>query len=189
MAKLILIRHGELPESCSGRYIGVTDPPLSPEGAAQCRALRNAPELQPHGPVYVSPRRRAQESAEWIFGKGTAFQVDERLREIDFGAWEMLNFEEIRKCADPALLKIWAENPEKMAFPQGESIADTTARVRSFLAELLPQKHPAPPVLVTHSGFLTNLLCYFTRIPLNRQQEVRMPRGTLKVVEVPAWVN
>ncbi len=38
--KILLIRHGEVGDAYRGRFIGITDPPLSESGRAGCLALR-----------------------------------------------------------------------------------------------------------------------------------------------------
>jgi probable phosphoglycerate mutase len=54
-ARLLLIRHGESEHNASGRLVGWTDSPLSPEGVRQ--AARLAGELARTEPVQALVRR------------------------------------------------------------------------------------------------------------------------------------
>ena len=58
--RLYLVRHAE--PTLAGRFIGRTDPPLSEAGRAQAASL--ATLRVDH--VFVSPLRRAQETAEFV---------------------------------------------------------------------------------------------------------------------------
>lgn len=182
MKKILLIRHGEVEEKFQGRFIGKTDAPLSESGRAECRTLRarvaaHAPEL-----FFHSPLRRAVETLELVRSPGVRSVVDPRLREIDFGRWEGLLFDEIARVATPEELRIWAEDPAGMVFPEGESFAAFAARVDAFTRELaeIPVECAA---VVTHGGVLMRMIAGWKGLPTQRQHEVLPPRGSLCVFE------
>ena len=82
--------------------------------------------------------------------------VDERLREIDFGRWEMKSFAEIA-ATDQDLLPGWAEYTN-FAFPGGEKVAAFCGRVAGVLADLRASAHQEIAV-VTHGGVIRTLIC------------------------------
>jgi broad specificity phosphatase PhoE len=88
MAEVVLIRHAE--PSLRGVFLGSTDLGLSEFGLSQARAL----ELDFDWPVYVSPMRRAIETAEAM---GLKYGVVDGFREIDYGPWEGLSWAEIEE--------------------------------------------------------------------------------------------
>jgi broad specificity phosphatase PhoE len=125
--EVVLVRHGETPWSEEGRFAGRTDLPLTPNGEAL--ALELGPRLVHYGfdRVMTSPLFRAKRTAE-LFNLGPV-DIDDRLVERDYGAYEGLTTAEIR-AKDP----VW--NVWKDAVPNGEDIEDMTARVDSFIGDL-----------------------------------------------------
>ncbi len=127
---IVLVRHGESDLNAAGRFVGRSDPPLNARGERQARDLaaevvRFAPEV-----VVASPLRRAHQTAE--LGAATSrpaggVEVDARLREVDFGAWEGLTFEEARE-RDSARFAAF-ESGRIDGFPGGESVQDVAGRM------------------------------------------------------------
>ena len=120
LKQLILIRHGELPPEYAGRFVGSTDAPLGEKGMEDCRALAGIWKEMNSEVTFVSPKLRARQTAELVCGDGE-IQLDDRLREVDFGRWETLNFEEIAG-RDPEYSKYWYDHPQEIHFPEGESV-------------------------------------------------------------------
>lgn len=169
---LYLIRHGELPESFRGRYVGTTDAPLDRAVLPQLAAsLADAPCRT----VVSSPLRRAVATAQLL---GRHLEIDSRLGEIDFGDWENLTYREIELRADRAQLALWAAEPEKMIFPGGEAVAAFFQRVDAVFAALTSRPEPAVAV-VTHGGVLMRMLALLAGLPPARQFEVLPPRGSV----------
>ncbi len=83
-----MIRHGE--PTLSGVFLGSLDPGLSETGWKQARAI----QLDSAWPVYASPLRRAQETAS-VFR--TPVTLIEEFREISYGPWEGLRWDEIEQ--------------------------------------------------------------------------------------------
>src|SRR5690242_21885704 len=86
MGDLLLVRHGETEWSMSGRHTGSTDVPLTDNGREQARRLRPLIARHHIAAAFVSPMRRARETAE-LAGIGHA-HVDADLSEWDYGGYE-----------------------------------------------------------------------------------------------------
>jgi broad specificity phosphatase PhoE len=148
--RLYLVRHAE--PTLAGRFIGRTDPPLSDAGRAQ--ALTLAGLLVDH--VYVSPLRRAQETAACIAGERTTL---EDLAELHFGDWEGLTWEEITtRDPDIAERKIadWFCEPA----PNGEGLEELLHRIRRALHQINSSPH-GTVAIVAHAvvnGAIRSLL-------------------------------
>jgi broad specificity phosphatase PhoE len=129
---LALVRHGETADNRAGRLLGRSDPPLTALGRVQARAVARV--LAAEGPVAIvsSPLLRARETADAIGDAcGVAPTVDERLIEIDYGAWERRPLAEVPR--DAAALT----SDPSVAFPDGESLVDVGTRVAELCEELL----------------------------------------------------
>lgn len=181
LKKLILIRHGELPPMYQGRYVGSSDVRLSAQGICDCRKLAARFAALNPGKIFVSPMRRARESAAAICPERRDLIYDPRIREVDFGDWENLTFDEIQKTAPPELLDLWFRHPEEMRFPNGASVADHFAAVDEFMAEILALPEPAAAV-ITHGGVLMRMISQAMKIPPERQFEVLPPRASMTIL-------
>ena len=87
-----------------------------------------------------SPARRCRMVAQAL----GPHRLDNRLQELDFGAWEGLAWDDVPRAG----LDAWAADPWGFAPPGGESGAGLVARVRSFMAECQGGNH----VIITHGG-------------------------------------
>jgi probable phosphoglycerate mutase len=140
---LAFVRHGETLDNRDGRLLGRSNPPLTPKGRLQARAVATALVADAPITVYTSPLGRAVQTAGFIaHACGAEVVVDERLIEIDYGAWERRPLAEVPRDAasvssDPAA-----------SFPEGESLVDVAHRVVPFCEEMLSRDGLV--VAVTH---------------------------------------
>jgi broad specificity phosphatase PhoE len=106
--------------------------------------------------------RRCKESLE-ILGLNRTWQIDSRLREIDFGNWEGKTFSEVSK-KDPEIVTTWTSQPETFCFPNGESLTDFYFRVREFSQFINMNRH-SRLLIISHGGVIRHLICNFLGLP------------------------
>ena len=94
--ELWLIRHGETEWSLSGAHTSRTDIPLTQRGRERASAIHDYLHGRQFSLVLTSPLQRARETCR-IAGYADAAQVDENLREWDYGEYEGRATAEIRK--------------------------------------------------------------------------------------------
>jgi probable phosphoglycerate mutase len=127
-ARVVVVRHGETEWSASGRHTSRTDLSLTDEGRRRAEGLADALSEWSFAIVLSSPLRRARETCE-IAGFSARAEIDDDLREWDYGEYEGLTTPEIR-----------AENPGWWLWsdgcPGGEQPADVAARADRVLARL-----------------------------------------------------
>lgn len=154
---LHLIRHPKPivePGICYGRL------DISAENVAAV-AERLQTELPPGLPVWSSPLRRCRQLAECLHAQPV---FDERLVEMDFGAWEGRPWAEISR----AELDAWAADVAAYAPPGGESPRALQRRALDFVASLsVPEA-----VIVTHAGVIRTLLAAELGLPPARWTEL-----------------
>jgi len=166
--RLFLIRH-PAPDVASGTCYGRSDLPLAGDPAPVADALRS---LLPAGaPLYSSPLRRCRALAELLH---PAPRFDERLLELDFGAWEMQSWDAI----DRAALDAWAADPLHFTPPGGEAVADLRARVRDFLDELVEDA-----VLVAHAGVMKLCAAELAGVAPDAWFSMRFDYGSVSLIE------
>jgi probable phosphoglycerate mutase len=128
--QLWLVRHAETEWSASGRHTSRTEVALTEAGREAARALARVLAPRRFALVLVSPRARAQETAE-LAGFADP-EVDENLAEWDYGELEGLTTSEIRARGDEwSHWTIWTG-----AVPGGETIAQVAARATAVLARV-----------------------------------------------------
>jgi broad specificity phosphatase PhoE len=92
--QLILVRHGETEWNVAKRLNSRTDIPLSKEGARHVEQLSRSLTSVSINRCYSSPSLRTMQTAKLLTAqRECAIIQDERLREIDFGAFEGLSAE------------------------------------------------------------------------------------------------
>jgi broad specificity phosphatase PhoE len=149
--RLILLRHGEPDESVHGRCYGRLEPGLSRRGREQMLHAWRLLENQSPSAIYSSPSRRAVESTALRSVDTPAVALDVRLREIDFGKFEGLAYDEISTCY-PQQYVDWMTRPTDVVFPDGESLATMSARVREAFEDIRRKHRGETVVTVSHGG-------------------------------------
>lgn len=143
---VILLRHTE-PIGAVGRCYGRTDLPLA-EGF-EAEVARLLAKLPPVLRILSSPLSRCRLLAEAIArARGQSVTIDERLIEMDFGAWENLGWDAIARDQ----IDRWARDFHHAKPHGGESVADLAARTKAALDAAV--QGPVPVLAVTHSGVI-----------------------------------
>jgi len=165
LTRLWLIRHGEPDAEVRGRCYGRLDVGLSAEGRRQLERVAERLAREPLSAIFASPRKRAVESAQILAARHVCgVRTDEDLREIDFGDFEGLTYDEIA-LRHPERFRQWMDRPTEVEFPNGESFPAMRARVRRAVAALR-RRHPSQCVaLVTHGGVIRIALADALSIP------------------------
>lgn len=126
-ARIVIVRHGETEWSASGRHTSRTDLPLTEGGRERARSLRGllggSFEL-----VLTSPLLRARETCE-LAGFGDLAELEEGLREWDYGDYEGLTTPQIRESRPD--WNLWRDG-----CPGGETPAEVEARADRVLERM-----------------------------------------------------
>jgi probable phosphoglycerate mutase len=127
--KLWLIRHGETEWSLSGAHTSRTDIPLTERGILRAAKIHDYLAQRKFSLVLTSPLQRARETCR-IAGYADVAQIDENLREWDYGIFEGRTTADIRK--DRPDWSIW-DSP----VPQGEPVEHVAARAQKVIDRAL----------------------------------------------------
>jgi alpha-ribazole phosphatase len=114
--------------------------------------------------LFSSPLKRCDILAEYI-QKSTnsiSFQKDNRLMEMNFGDWELKNWNEI----PPQELNPWMEDFVNIGVSNGESFVELHQRVGAFFSEIKAKETSNPIIIVAHAGVIRSFLCHQTPLPL-----------------------
>lgn len=162
---LILVRHAHT--EMAGRFCGQIDPPLSQQGIVQLADLGERLKDFSFTQVFSSDLQRARQTAESI-ARPRQLPVETKgaLREIAFGGWEGLNWDEVM-MQDAAFAQRWLDHYPSVPAPGGEDFADFRQRIHDALSEIATQVGEGTVVVVTHAGVIRTFLA-----ELARQQHV-----------------
>jgi alpha-ribazole phosphatase/probable phosphoglycerate mutase len=155
MTEILLIRHPQT--DLAGTFCGHTDPPINTAGGAQLRALLATLEAEPLDAVYTSDLDRAQTLAQAIASRHQVACIPRAaLREIHFGEWEALTWNEIEARGHEEAAA-WLANFPHQAAPNGETFADFQARVLHEFDRILATRLERIAI-VTHAGVMRTIL-------------------------------
>lgn len=177
---LWLIRHGSLPTTLDGRYIGQSAAPLSERGKTEAEAAGRYLSQFQFDAVYAGTLLRVQETVAEAAKHVPAFQnaiKDPRLNEIDFGDWSNMTFQEITEIA-PDKAKEWSMGNDNFTFPGGEHLADFHRRVEHFLAEIAASDAKNIAVF-SHGGVIMTSIAAIIGLPYTQTFSIRVERGAL----------
>ena len=156
--RILLARHGETVFNVEGRWQGQSDSRLTERGLAQARELARALADEPIAAVYSSDLGRAVDTAAAVAKlHHLAVTTDERLREIDTGAWTGKGRTEIT-AEFPGGLEAWATQPTSMRLPHGETLFEAQARALAFFAQHMPAHAAQTVVVISHGAIGQTIL-------------------------------
>ncbi|MBM3635756.1 MAG: histidine phosphatase family protein [Alphaproteobacteria bacterium] len=158
--RILFVRHGETDWNVEGRLQGQQDIPLNALGRIQAedvgRRLAKLIDNTAHSKWLVSPLGRTRETAEiarHALGLDPkAYQTEDQLKEITFGAWEGFTWAELRK-SEPLAEAERMKNKWGYVPPQGESYEMLTHRIGLWLETVKSEI-----VAVSHGGVARALM-------------------------------
>jgi broad specificity phosphatase PhoE len=188
--RLLLARHGESVWNAERRFQGRTDIALSARGRAQAEALGRALRGYRLAAAYVSPFRRARETAELaLAGTRVPLIALDELRELSLGEWEGCTVDEVRaREGDP--YRAWLLAPHDCPPPGGEPLPVVSERVRAAM-EHIAAAHPngEDVLVVAHGGVISVYACALLGCSFNSLWRLRVDNASLTVVRPPRLVS
>ncbi len=158
--RIHFIRHAITDANEEGRYIGITDSPISDRGRIELAGKLKTMEYPAVDKVYVSPMQRCIATASFIWPEGYARIVPE-IREMNFGQFEGKLLAQIKDTPEyKEFIKGGLDNPA----PGGESIRKVIERCYegiSFIIEDMMKNGYHSAAVVTHGGIIMNMLACF----------------------------
>ena len=174
--KVTLIRHTSV-NVPKGVCYGQTDVPLNDTFCEEAEIVAKSLSGKTFDKVFVSPLSRCFKLSDHC-GYVDATR-DDRLKELDFGDWEMKRFDEI---ADPRLEE-WFNDFLNVPVTGGESFMMQYARVASFLDELNQQNYKHVAVFA-HGGVLICARVYAGELELNEAFRELSPYGAVIEIDI-----
>ncbi len=149
--RLILVRHGETPSSVERRFAGSSDVDLTEEGHRMAQALARRLRQIRIDVMHVSPMRRCLQTAEHLTETtGRKPRIDDRIREVDFGAFEGFTSREVAERHGEEFQR-WLQDDSHPP-PDGESWTELGERVSAWWQEVAERYRDRTVLGVMHGG-------------------------------------
>ncbi len=191
---LDLLRHGK--PAGGAIYRGRTDSPLTGEGYVQMNQTLAA-QMGGWQRLYSSPLQRCAQFAQTYARQQRAvLQIDRRLREVDFGAWDGRTFSDVWQTEPERVAAFW-QDPAQHPPPQGESMAALSQRVAAFMAEVTSATDLsddantaqdavscAPLLLITHGGVIRAMIAEVLGLPPRQWAKLQIDYGSLSRIQI-----
>lgn len=173
MKTIYLIRHTKvgIPRNC---FYGHTDVPLSGSFFGEATFLRAKLPKELSFPIWSSPMARCRILGETF---EVPYETDRRLMELNFGDWEMKQFDEIPDEERNAYLSNFVHQSP----PNGETYLEMAARAMAFVHELVNGPSNTFAV-ITHAGIIRSLLCRAMGLPLENAYRFDVDYGSVSTI-------
>ena len=188
MPTLILARHGRTTANVTGVLAGRSKGVhLDDRGVEQAKAAAGRVSGLPLAMVVTSPLERCRETAKEIVGQQAdrpRVASERGLLECDYGSW---TGRELKTLAKEPMWKTVQTHPSAAVFPDGESMADMSARavgtVRRWDAKVETEHGPdAVWMAVSHGDVIKAILADALGIHLDAFQRIVVDPASLSVV-------
>lgn len=186
--KLFLIRHGQTLWNQEGRYQGDKDIDLTKEGIRQARLTAEYLSDVNFSNIYSSPLKRAVDTANIINkinkGKNLKIITRDNLKEMHFGEWEGMKFEQLGKVF-PEEFHQWLNDPYNYCPTGGESFKQVKERSIKEIENIVKENEEGSNVaVVAHGGVILSILVYWLQIPLPRWRSIILHQGAINIAVV-----
>lgn len=127
--------------------------------------------------VISSPSKRCRLLADYF---KFSYKTDERLREMNFGKWELKKWTAIPEEE----IAPWYKDFVNVKTAGGENLLEMQTRVLSFWNELVQKKGVNKVLIVTHAGVIRLILQAVLQFPLENMFNIQIDYGKKLIIEV-----
>lgn len=186
VTRVHFIRHGEVAVAYHRVFGGRIDMELSPQGHTQ--AARLAHYLRGHriDRLFASPMIRAQQTLSPLrhFHAPEPVTMD-GLREVDFGSWTGLTWEQVKEQHGKSAFQ-WLAELEADGIHGAERVPDFRSRVERCLDHILAEARGHSAAIVCHGGVVRMALSCLLDLPLPKMAHFEVDYASLTTVEIHA---
>lgn len=182
--RLLFLRHAEVEEAYHRVFGGRIDMAISELGGRQARALADymVRRFQPDA-IYMSPMRRVRLTLEPLLAQlALSPIVDDRLREVDFGAWTGLRWHEIAERYGVTAYD-WLDALERGTMPEAEPEELFRRRVEEAVRRVQTEQAGRTSIVACHGGVIRMALAVLLDLPLHKMTHLEIDYASLTWVD------
>ncbi|PXW13636.1 alpha-ribazole phosphatase [Chryseobacterium sp. CBTAP 102] len=166
-----VIRHTAI-ENPENRCYGFAEMPLRKECIHDFKSV----DIDDHYDVIISsPSERCSLLADYF---KFDYQTDERLREMNFGNWELKKWTDIPEEE----INPWYKDFIRVNASGGENLLEMQNRVLKFWNELIRKKNREKVLLITHAGVIRLILQAVLQFPLENMFSIQIDYGRKVII-------
>ncbi len=187
--QILLIRPGATVLDDQGRIKGDLDLPLSPNGVRQVESLMQNIGVRNVDAIYSSPCVSARQTADALAGRThSRVRIDEDLRNLDHGLWEGKRFDELKQT-QPRIYQMWAEHPENVAPPFGETLEHASERAKHFLKRLFRRTKTGTVAIVAAEPLASIIRSQLVSEPIENFWDAEQRTADWELISVAAEIG
>lgn len=182
--RLFLMRHAEVEPKYHRTFGGRIDMELSPLGHQQARALARYLARHTFHAAYASPMKRVQQTLVPLLETDhPPPEVLHDLREVDFGDWTGLVWEQVQERFGVSPYQ-WLVELHHSRMPNAETGAQLSERIAPVL-KMIVARHPDQTVGVfCHGGVIRAALSILLDLPLVKTAAFEIDYASLTEVSI-----
>ncbi|MBS3734361.1 MAG: histidine phosphatase family protein [Phycisphaerae bacterium] len=163
MTTVYIVQSGQTTWQREARIETAEGGPLTPEGVEQARQVARELSGRRLAAVYTPASEPEQQTAKLLAG-GLQLRVRTRkhLREFDYGLWQGLLHDEIRR-RQPKVFRRWRRDPGSVRPPGGETLLEAQQRIEKVLREIGRRHRHAAPIVVLRPMATSLVRCLLSR--------------------------
>ena len=184
MVKLILARHALTVDNQKSRLSGHIDSSISEEGKEQIDKITNYLKDFDIDKIYTTTSSRTKDTVKKLSElKSIEIIEKESLKEISFGDFEGLTFDEI-KDKYPKEFQDMIEKGYEYKYPNGESLIDSYNRVCIELDNIISNNDDRTILICSHGGTIRNIITYLISNSYKYHWNFKIDNGSVTILEV-----
>ena len=184
MVKLILVRHALTVDNQKSRLSGHIDSSISEEGKEQIDKITNYLKDFDIDKIYTTTSSRTKDTVKKLSElKSIEIIEKESLKEISFGDFEGLTFDEI-KDKYPKEFQDMIEKGYEYKYPNGESLIDSYNRVCLELDNIISNNDDRTILICSHGGTIRNIITYLISNSYKYHWNFKIDNGSVTILEV-----
>ena len=184
MVKLILVRHALTVDNQKSRLSGHIDSAIREEGKEQIDKITNYLKDFDIDKIYTTTSSRTKDTVKKLSElKSIEIIEKESLKEISFGDFEGLTFDEI-KDKYPKEFQDMIQKGYEYKYPNGESLIDSYNRVCIELDNIISNNDDRTILICSHGGTIRNIITYLISNSYKYHWNFKIDNGSVTILEV-----
>lgn len=184
MVKLILVRHALTVDNQKSILSGHIDSAISEEGKEQIDKITNYLKDFDIDKIYTTTSSRTKDTVKKLSElKSIEIIEKESLKEISFGDFEGLTFDEI-KDKYPKEFQDMIQKGYEYKYPNGESLIDSYNRVCIELDNIISNNDDRTILICSHGGTIRNIITYLISNSYKYHWNFKIDNGSVTILEV-----
>ena len=184
MTKIILVRHALTTDNEENRLSGHIDSSVSKTGKIQIDKLTSYLENMNIDKIYTTTSSRTKDTVKNISQMKCIDLIEkDTLKEINFGDFEGITFEEIKESNPDEFEKMIKEGYH-YKYPNGESLVETYHRVSKEVDEIIEDNKEQTVLICSHGGSIRNIITHLISKSYDYHWNFRIDNASVTILEV-----